>query len=221
MAKIAHHLHLDLISEMPTEQVFQKHVVDGSSYFFGDVLKAPNSEYELRYDLANALQISINDIVIVGSAKLGFSLKTFEFNKFDFRYENTGNPRDRSDIDVAVVNRKYYDQSIEQIYHLSRHFDRSWIRENWRINAFHNQPTDLCGRYALYVAKGWLRPDYVPSVFFDQWIWRGTCDAWRKKLNLRRISVGFYSDWLYLKHYHMDNLDRLKAQLRGLEINNV
>ncbi|MDP2143758.1 MAG: hypothetical protein Q8J80_06450 [Gallionella sp.] len=213
---ISESLQADLTSIIPIEQVFQKHVVDGSSYFFKERLQKIDWEYELRHELAKSLDVSINDVIIVGSAKLGFSLKTEEFNQFDFKFSNTKNPRDLSDIDIAVVNRKLYDKTIEQVFHLSRHFEKDWIEKNWKMNAFYKIPDNLHKRYALYLAKGWLRPDLLPSSFYDVAPWRPVCDDWRVKLR-RKIALGFYSDWLYLKHYQMDNLDRLRNQLNSLE----
>jgi len=203
---------------MPVEQVFQNHVVDGPSYFFNKVLSQSDLEYQLRYDLATCLDVSINDVVLVGSAKLGFSVKTLNFREFDFQYRKTRNPRDKSDIDVAVVNRKFYEKSIEQIFHLSRHFDSEWIEKNWRMNLFNKQPTDLVSKYALYLARGWLRPDYLPNVFYDQAPWRRVCDSWYPRIGKRRTTVGFYSDWTYLKHYQMDNLEKLRYQLNSLDV---
>lgn len=210
-------LRTDLISSMPVEQVFQKHVVDGLSYFFNKVLKKPDLEYQLRYDLATSLDVSINDVVIVGSAKLGFSVKTLHFRAFDYEYNKTRNPRDKSDIDVAVVNRRFYEKSIEQIFHLSRHFDSDWVNKNWRMNLFNKEPRDLVTQYALYLARGWLRPDFLPNLFYEHASWRPVCDHWYRKTNKRKITVGFYSDWTYLKHYQMDNLEKLRYQLNNLD----
>lgn len=209
-------LRADLISNTPIEQVFQKHVVDGASYFFKERMQQVDLEYELRHELALALDININDVIIVGSAKLGFSLKTEDFLKFDHKYGLSNNPREQSDIDIAIINRRLYDTTIEQIFHLSRHFERSWIKQHWQMNAFYKEPTNLYVKYALYLAKGWLRPDYLPSSYFEVAKWRPVSERWFTKLK-RKISLGFYADWMYLKHYQMDNLERLRSQLNELE----
>lgn len=214
---ISDSLRADLTSIIPIEQVFQKHVVDGASYFFKEKLVKIDWEYELRHELAKSLDVSINDVIIVGSAKLGFSLKTEEFNEFDSNFSDSKNPRDKSDVDIAIVNRRLYDKTIEQVFHLSRHFEKEWIDLNWKMNAFYRTPSNLHKQYALYLAKGWLRPDFLPSVFFDIAPWRPVSDVWYGKLQ-RKISLGFYSDWMYLKHYQMDNLERLRNKLIALEV---
>lgn len=207
----------DLSSLIPIEQVFQKHVVDGASYLFKEKLGKIDWEYELRHELAGSLEVNINDVIIVGSAKLGFSLKTENFHEFDSKYMNSKNPRDKSDVDIAIINRRFYDKTIEQIFHLTRHFEKDWIEQHWKTNAFYSYPSNLHKCYALYLARGWLRPDYLPSAFFDIAPWKTVSDAWYTKLQ-RKISFGFYSDWLYLKHYQMDNLDRIRNKLNALEI---
>lgn len=218
MTAIAALLRTDLASLMPIERVFQKHVIDGSSFLFRQHLNNVDWEYELRDDLAKALKVSINDIVIVGSAKLGFSLKTEHFYNFDQRYTETGNPRDKSDIDVAIVNRECFDEMAKQIYSLSRHFDKDWITENWKVNAFYKTPSNLYTKYLQALAKGWMRPDYLPLVFYETAPWRDVCSTWFKKLQRRKVSVGVYSEWFYLKHYQMDNLNRLRSLINALEI---
>lgn len=215
---ISSSLRTDLLSSKELEQVFQKHIIDGSSYFFNEVMKQSDQEYELRHDLAKTLGISINDIVIVGSAKMGFSLKTHQFKEFDSEFKATQNPRDMSDIDIAIINKRFFEKTIEEIFHLSRYFDHAWINQHWKTNVFNRTPSNLHKEYALYLAKGWLRPDLLPMVFYESAAWRSICEDWRKKINLRKISIGFYSDWIYLKHYQMKNLEELQKQLNNLEI---
>lgn len=218
MTAIATLLRSDLVSSMPIERVFQKHVIDGTSFLFRDHLSNLDWEYELRDEIATVLSLNINDVVIVGSAKLGFSLKTHDFLAFDQRYLETRNPRLKSDVDVAVVNRACFDEFTKRIYSLSRHFDKDWIKENWQINAFNRTPINLFQKYALALAKGWFRPDLLPSIFYESAPWKDVCSVWYNKLQKRKVSIGFYSEWFYLKHYQMDNLDRLRALVRAMEI---
>lgn len=203
------------------ETVFQKHVVDGLSYFFKDVLQNSDEEYELRHDIAKATNTSINDVVIVGSAKLGFSVKTPDFIKFDDLYEKTKNIQDRSDIDIALVNNKYFEKVTEEIYHLSCHFNKEWKDSNWKTNQYHknnlNNKKSLFKDYSLYIAKGWLRPDFMPNSYLTEAAWQEPCSKWQNKLN-RDVNIGIYSNWTYLKYYHMDHLSTLHSKLESLQI---
>lgn len=156
-------------------------------------------------------------MIIIGSAKLGFSLKTDNFLPFDHKYVQTKNTHDRSDIDIALVNNKYFDEVAETIYHLSQHFDKEWRRKNWTTNQYYVEGKALFVDYSQYVTRGWLRPDYMPNSYLREAAWFDPSSSWGSKLG-RRVSVGVYSNWTYLKHYHMDNLIRLRAKLSTLEV---
>jgi hypothetical protein len=214
---ISDKLKKDLSDDMSAERVFQKHVVDGASHLFNIPPNSLDDEYQLRHEVALATQTSINDVIIVGSAKLGFSVKTEKFPVFDSKFKITGIPRDKSDVDIAIVNQAYFERVTESIYHLSNHFEKEWIRRNWVTNQYYIDGAALFHEYSHYHTKGWLRPDYMPNSYLSNAAWPKVCNDWRKKLN-RTVSIGIYSNWTYLKHYHMDNLEKLKAKIRTLEI---
>ena len=217
----------DLASDMEIEQLFQKHVVDGTSFFFREFLGNIDQEYELRHEIASILNLSINDVVIVGSAKLGYSVKNSQFIKFDGKYEKTPQNKNKSDIDIAIANKQLFDQQAALIFEISRHFDSEWIEEKWQTNAYYQNglqgrdavSSSLYINYAKYLARGWLRPDYTPNLYIEQIPWKNVTSKWFAKLQ-RKISIGLYSDWYYLKHYQMDNLINLRAKERTLEIPN-
>lgn len=210
-------LRKDLLSERPIENVFQKYVIDGSSYFFNIVINKPDLEYDFRYELANLLKINLHDIIIVGSAKIGFSLKDHTFNKFDHAYNISRNPNKKSDIDVAVVSNYIFEEISRKIYEISNHFNYEWANENWKTNNFNSTPKNLLKSYTFYVAKGWLRPDLMPLIYYSSAPWVSFAEKWRKELG-RKISIGIYSNWYYLKNYQMDNLTNLRVKLLELEI---
>lgn len=218
----------DLTSDMNIEQIFQKHVVDGTSYLFREVEKDGNLEYALRQQIAIAVDVSINDVVIVGSAKMGFSLKSEKFVKFDEKYRNSSLKRNRSDIDIAIVSRKLFDRQSEYLYQLSRHFSEEWIDQNWLYNVYY--PDDktikmkglgsLFTNYVKYIARGWLRVDFLPNIYINELPWKAVSESWYQSIG-RKISIGIYSDWYYLKHYQMDNLQSLRDKFLKLEIDHV
>jgi hypothetical protein len=215
--KISDNLKKDLIDNMDSERVFQKHVVDGPSHLFNIPPNSRDDEYQLRHELAIATSTSINDVIIVGSAKLGFSVKSAKFPAFDEKFSSTGIPRDKSDVDIAIVNQAHFEKVAEAIYHLSSHFDKTWIRKNWMVNQYYIQDVALFHEYSHYITKGWLRPDFMPNAYLSIASWPEVCEKWRNRLN-RTVSIGIYSNWTYLKHYHMDHLETLRAKMKTLEI---
>lgn len=206
----------DLASDMESEQVFQKHVVDGSSFYFSTSEANNNDEYCLRHDIARDCQASINDVVIIGSAKLGFSVKDSSFRRFDEKFHTSRNPRDKSDIDIAIINSRLFETLTEQIFHLSCHFNQEWIQKNWRTNQYYVGEKSLFHEYTKYLARGWLRPDFLPNIYISETPWGDTCKSWTDRLG-RKVNVGIYSNWTYLKHYHMDHLEILRAKIQTVE----
>lgn len=128
----------DLISEKDMEVIFQRHIIEGESFYFNNILKEPEKEFELRRELSRELRISIRDTIIVGSAKIGFSIKTHDFIGFDSRFKKTSQRKHKSDIDIAIVSQQLFDELSEQLYKFTRHYDRDWIDENWRINNYYS-----------------------------------------------------------------------------------
>jgi hypothetical protein len=216
----------DLASDMNIEQLFQKHIIDGTSYFFREFLNNGDQEYELRHDISSALKININDVVIVGSAKLGFSVKNENFSKFDQKFKESKLKNHKSDIDIAIVNGRLFEEQSELIFELSRHFSMDWIASNWTRNVYYPNGLDdkdkhkIFRNYAQSIARGWLRPDYTPNSYINEIPWKRTIDNWYARLQ-RKIAVGLYSNWYYLKHYQMDNLISLRVKTRTLELPNA
>jgi hypothetical protein len=212
----------DLRSTMDIEQLFHKYVVDGQSVYFRDIQKQPNQEYLFRHELATLLDVNLADVVIVGSAKLGFSIKNHSFVRFDEGFDKNKNRIKRSDIDVAIINKKYFDKVVALLFNFSRHYDKGWIKNDWADNLYNNGLAEglLFQNYTYYLARGWLRPDYMPNRFLNEADWIPKINEWKNKLN-RNISIAIYSDWFYLKHYHMDNLKTIRSKLNRMVIQNV
>lgn len=206
----------DLLKPINKEKVLQKHFLDSKSRFFSETISNEDMEYEFRLDLATACDVNISDVIIIGSAKVGFSVKTDKFVRFDKGVDKNGKPK-KSDIDVAIINRDFFDRLTYDIFKFSEHFSARWIREKWTTNRvydileFIEEP--LFQSYAKYHAKGWLRPDFLPDDFLNQQDFVKVAGRWRSKLSNRKVSVGIYSGWNFFKFYHMDNLEKLSNSL--------
>lgn len=214
--KIEENLKRDLTSNMELERIFQKHVVDGRSHLFGVIREAPDDEYTLRHEMAKATGTSINDVILVGSAKLGFSVKTENFLSFDEKYGETHDIKDKSDVDIAIVNELFFEKTSEELFFLSNHFDRNWIRNNWTTRFISSNKKKIFEDYSTFHVKGWLRPDLMPNIYLESSSWVPVCRKWRTLLD-RQVRVGIYKNWTYLKHYHMDHLGVLKSKITNLE----
>jgi hypothetical protein len=141
---------------------------------------AEEAYFNLKAAVAEKFEIHPNEVIVVGSTKLGFSIVP------EKRYRPFG---DSSDIDVAIVSPMLFDRVWREVF---AYLDAA---SSWR-----NQDT-----FARYFVRGWVRPDKLPSVpsftFTDAWF--GFFRALSNSRNFGdiRISAALYRDWLLLEKY--------------------
>lgn len=182
--------------------VVQQYLIDGSSFFFDNIVKG--QEFQFKKDIANSLDVHIRDIVIVGSGKLGFSLKPekadsgiYKFKDFDFDF-SSNNENEKSDLDVAIVSGKLFDQQLIELYKHTKSYS------NYRYNNS-SKKTD----FANYILKGWLRPDKVPNDYSITSEVVRVQEDYKAKLG-RKVNIGIYKSWYFFESYHQNNINRIK-----------
>lgn len=199
------------------EALFQIYVVQTKSHFFQVRPHGVSEEMQFRSAIARSTQLTLNEVFIVGSAQVGFSIKpTAQLREFDSLFKTTSRQRDKSDVDVAIVSAKYFDRVHEDLYKLTKGFSTEWkynayYPDEGRMAHFGVKRADA--QLYQYLAKGWLRPDFAPNDFkFD---FREEADMWARRLD-RKVSVGIYREWRYLKEYQLIAFDQLRqAAIRG------
>lgn len=122
----------DLKSE-ETLTIVQKYICHGSS-----ILLTDPQYFALKNKVSKMFDIHPTDVFMVGSAKLGFSLKNSRrFKSFE----------DGSDIDLAIISSSLFEQIWQEVYNYQK--EAGWWPE---AKSFKN-----------YLFKGWIRPDFLPS----------------------------------------------------------
>ncbi|WP_417505833.1 hypothetical protein [Marinomonas gallaica] len=185
------------------EVVVQKHLIDGGSYFF-DLYYNQYEEFKFKKLIASSLDVHIRDIAIVGSGKLGFSIKPdndtpgfYPFKSFDFNFDKD-NERQKSDLDVAIVSSSLFDEQLLSIYeHTDCYMDSVFKGRN------------SLGKYVL---KGWIRPDLLPSEYKIS----PTIESIRNDLEKeyeRDVNIGIYKSWRFFESYHKGNVWNIKLNL--------
>lgn len=136
--------------------------------------------FSLKAAIAEKFSIHPNEIIVVGSAKLGFSIAP------EKRYRPFG---DTSDIDVAVVSPQLFDFVW---YEVLGHLESA---TSWRSR----------DDFARYFVRGWIRPDKLPPgptfKFTNDWF-----DFFRELSNSReygdiKVAGAIYRDWNFLERY--------------------
>lgn len=185
----------------------QEFVIDGHTYFFNEYYTL-SDEYNLKKDIAYSLGIHFRDIIIVGSSKLGFSLKPnretsiYEFNKFKYDSLSIDKNLNNSDIDIAIVSSTLFDDKLFELYKISSSYtDSSFFSSSYKYKTF-----------AQYVLKGWIRPDKLPKKYELSTSILIVKNNLEEKYKIK-INFGIYKSWNYLEQYHIDNMNNLKANL--------
>jgi hypothetical protein len=124
----------DELGERSVSELVQRHITSGEC-----VTLAPGMYFELKNRVAARFEVHISEVLIVGSAKTGFSIAP------EKRYRPFG---ETSDIDVVICSSALFDAFWKDIFDF-------WARgESWQA----------IGDFRKYLFRGWMRPDKLPPA---------------------------------------------------------
>lgn len=155
--------------------VVQKYITFGESYVL------PTDKYfGLKYEIARRFTLHPSQVVMVGSGKLGFSIKPTK------RYTPFG---DESDLDIAIISETLFNELWSSVF------------DYWRNNAAHFWATET--QFKEYLFRGWIRPDFLPLSTKRSYQW---FEFFRQltltgKFGPYKINAGVYKSWWYLERY--------------------
>ena len=172
-------------------------MLHGTPYVFFD---REDDYYEFRKRIAEHFGIAFHEIFITGSAKLGFSAHKFK----DFDYE--------SDVDVAIVSPKLFDQFLDwtQNYQMN-------LRE--ARNAVTAKEIQMYHEFLEYVAIGWIRPDKLPYSFRigsikESWFnFFQSISYSNSEIGNYKVSGGVFKSYAHLEKYTLSGLMKIKKRL--------
>ncbi len=190
---------------LSSDIVVQKYLIDGPSYYF-DVYHGGYEEFVFKESIASGLDVHIRDIAIIGSGKLGFSIKPekdtpglYKYKAFDYDYSRDCLSK-KSDLDVAIVSNRLFDDQLIKLY---KHTDC------YLQTVFSGSKRNQLGKYVL---KGWIRPDVLPSGYeITSEISRVQAELSKKYE--RDVNIGLYKSWFYFESYHYNNVCSLSVNL--------
>ena len=152
------------------------------------------SDYDIQFEIYNEIstffQVPITAIQVAGSAKTGIN-----FSK------NTEYVKGSSDLDVAIVDSWLFHKYCEIV-----------LRETYGLRDLSNFTQDNARSYYKYIAKGFFRPDFMP-----------TCEAKRDWQNLfnklsvkyieffSNINAGIYFSQTFFELKQSSNIDIYKS----------
>jgi len=176
----------DIFSEDSTS-IVQKYILQGEP-----IVLSSDRYFRLRKAISGKFGLHPNDILLVGSAKLGFSLSE---NRM---LENFCN---ESDIDVAIVSAGLFQRVWQEAFK---------YRDS--VGNWSNFPS-----FRRYLFKGWIRPDFLPlsenfefaeewNSFFQQLTASGEFGPYK-------IAAGLYHSLFFLESYHCKCIEMCVAAL--------
>jgi hypothetical protein len=191
----------DIILNEPLERVVEEFIFKGEPYVFR---RWPQGFEVLRSHLCSQLSILTSNVIVIGSAKIGFSLNPDSFGR-QFS--------EKSDIDVLVVSDTVFDSMWQTLlkWNYPRRYRLDGFEQEWAISRMDD------------VYWGWLRPDRIrfEGLSFPDALkpLRDLSTKWFnafRSLSLfpnfenRDVSGRLYRSWDHAFLYHMDGLRKIK-----------
>jgi hypothetical protein len=167
----------------------QRHITYGNCYALDDT-----QYFNLKSRVAKEFDLHHSCVLLVGSAKLGFSIVP------DKRYRGFC---DQSDIDVAIISPDLFDQMWIALYDYNKQ-GGFWPKMD---------------EFQKYLFRGWLRPDkFPPDARFDpasRW-WEFFRELTQSQMfGPFAIKAGLYKSWHFLESYQGICIASCKDLLRG------
>ena len=182
---------------------FQERLVENAPNYivqrdiiFGSCAVIDNDQYlSLRSEVAKKFRVHPNDVLVVGSAKLGFSIAPHK------RYRHFG---DESDIDVVIVKSELFDDVWHSVY-------KAWMSKVYWPDEFNFQK---------YLFRGWIRPDYFPAtpsvkIAKDWWEYFRSL-TYSRSYGPYKLSGAIYKSWDYVEQYQMGAITQCKESLEQM-----
>jgi len=176
--------------------IVQKHIIEDETFFFKKV--AEGKEFDFKKNIANMLEVHIRDVVIVGSGKLGFSLKPDEsdaglylFKDFDHK------PTKKSDLDVGVISSDLFDKEMKNLYDFM---------------GFHKSIWDTRKDFSKFTLKGRIAIRFLPPSFKLTDEIRKVVEKYKMEFG-REVNIEIYKSWHYFETYHRENIKNIQVNL--------
>ncbi len=136
--------------------------------------------FELRSEVADKYKVHPNEVLVVGSGKLGFSIAPYK------RYKHFS---DTSDIDVVIVSASLFDHIWQEVHYY------------WDHGGYWERSLD----FKAYLFMGWIRPDKLPpaasfDLANDWWDFFNYLSSTRK-YSVYKIVGALYRNWYFLEAY--------------------
>jgi hypothetical protein len=196
-ASILDEFRSDLI-RIDAETVYNKYIAPEQCFGLAGV-----DQRGLREQIATHFCIDLSCVVIVGSAKLGFTLKQGNSSANRPRFSQFA---ESSDVDIAIVSNTVFDCIWKQCL------------DFWHRSGYANSDVwQSGGRFRNYFFRGWMRPDLLPSE--GTYTYRNSWFDYFQKLTSGRaagdfkIAAGLYRETHFLRTYQTILIEECRQEM--------
>lgn len=185
----------DLLLASEFDRILDDFLFRGLPFSFSE---QPTIHRAMVRDLSRGLKVPEQDICVVGSARIGFSLSPFKF----------GVPFNQSsDLDIVVVSSSLFDPSWTDIL-TNRHVPWSSLRKTTRNRLNEHRENH-------YIYNGWITPHFVAEALGIGAQWLDTFNGLSRipVLSTRPVSGRLYRTWDHARFYHHWSLRRVREKL--------
>ncbi len=176
--------------DLADEVIVRRYITHDSKPFY---FEADEDRYfSLKNIIADHFKVYPDHVKLVGSAKLGFSLKPKRLWKA---------MADDSDIDVVIISEQLFNEFWYDIYDFN-------IGLTVRTRLADSQYFEFLD----YFLRGWIRPDLFPfnNPCKDRWF-----DFFKSisygDFGPRKVTGAIFRNMHFFENYHLSNIRRLRA----------
>lgn len=171
--------------------IVHKHISFGMPYVFSE----KDSLYiDLKLACSKNFKINPNEVMMVGSAKLGFSISPEKL------WKPCG---DDSDIDVVLISETLFEEYWRDLLGFKIDLAVRTDSEDGRYRDF-----------LEYLFKGWLRPDLFAFSFHKRKEWFDFFESLSYgRYTQRKISAALFKNYYFFEKYHALNIKNIRRTI--------
>lgn len=169
-------------------EIVQGYITHGRAFVFED---DDEKYFKLKRMVAQKFGLNPQDVIMIGSAKLGFSISPLK------RWQPF---RDESDIDMVIISSDIFDRFWRELYDFNIKLTDRTVKEEKQYYSFLD-----------YFFKGWLRPDVFPFSYVGRNEWLGFFKSISYgEFGDHKISGAVFRDWGFYEAYHTGNIREIR-----------
>jgi predicted nucleotidyltransferase len=186
---------MKLAATLPAPEFVRDHILAGLPYAF---VSNPEGYLSLQSEVAAKIGLSVNEIRMIGSAKLGFSLNS------DHLLSPFG---PGSDIDLVIVSSAVFDEASLELVERAQDFILAGEDEKRRLRRSRDN-----------VFNGYLRPDQLPlSCGLSKEWFPKLAGPYESEIARRRpVKAWLFKSWDHGRICYTNYHQRIQSDLRGI-----